>query len=771
MKLAILLVGFFGLSPASAQVNQGELRLKLTDPSGAALQASVEISSTGIGYDKSLTANSHGSLTVKQLPFGVYRVTVRQQGFAPVSQVVDIDSAIPKEQSIQLDLAPVVTKLNVTDTETMMDPGSSRSLMQIGAKEIQQRVSALPGRSVQDLVNSQPGWLFEGNGVLHPRGSEYQTQLVVDGLPLTENRSPGFAPEIEADDLQSVTVYTAGYPAEYGRKLGGVVELNTRTQTNPGTHGEFAFSGGSYDTASGYGRVQNVWGGNTAGISASGGMTAHYLNPVVPQNFTNTGTTGDFSGFYQRDLTAADRISFAVRHEFSRFLIPNELQQQQAGQRQDGSNAETIGTAHYQHIVSPDALVLAQGMVRDDSRGFQSNKNPTPIALFQHNGFREGYFKASVSLHHGRHEFKTGIETDNTFLHENFRYQITDTDFFDDDTPRSFRFQGDRPDLEQSVFVEDSIHAGAWSISVGLRWDHYQLLRNEHAVSPRLSVGRYFQSLNMVVHASYDRIFQTPSFENILLSSSSDIASLSPQFLRLPVRPSRGEYYEMGVTKAVAQEVRLDANVYRRGFRNFADDDQLLNTGVSNPISFDRAKIYGVEGKLSLFPVARVSGFLSYSYMVGNVWLPVTGGLFLGDDAARASAQLAGHIPVSQDQRNTVHARVEYRITPRLWVASGLGYGSGLPFEYQGTQQDALAQYGTAVVDRLNFERGRIRPLLDVNASAGVALRQSDKLKLNLQLDGENLNGRLNLLDFAGLFSGNAIAPGRSGYVRLTAVF
>jgi hypothetical protein len=23
-------------------------------------------------------------------------------------------------------------------------------------------------------VNSQPGWLYEGNAVLHPRGSEYQ---------------------------------------------------------------------------------------------------------------------------------------------------------------------------------------------------------------------------------------------------------------------------------------------------------------------------------------------------------------------------------------------------------------------------------------------------------------------------------------------------------------------------------------------------------------------------------------------------------------------
>jgi len=36
------------------------------------------------------------------------------------------------------------------------------------------------------------------------------------------------------------------------------------------------------------------WGKNTFGASASGSMSDHYLNPVVPQNFTNAGTLGDF---------------------------------------------------------------------------------------------------------------------------------------------------------------------------------------------------------------------------------------------------------------------------------------------------------------------------------------------------------------------------------------------------------------------------------------------------------------------------------------------
>jgi hypothetical protein len=643
--------------------------------------------------------------------------------------------------------------------------------MQIGAEQIDRRVASLPGRSVQDLVNSQPGWLYEGNAVLHPRGSEYQTQFVMDGLPLTDNPSPSFGPEIEADNLDSIRIYTAGFPAEYGRKLGGVVELNTRRQTDPGVHGQLVLSGGSYDTSSSYGRLQDVWGKNTLSLSASGSMTSHYLNPVVPQNYTNKGTTGDFSTRYELDFNDKDRLTLSVRHEFSRFLIPNELVQQQAGQIQNGDNFETIGTANYQHIFSPDSLGTLSGMVRDNANNLYSNENSTPIIAFQHNDFREGYFKGTFSLHHGKQEFKAGVESDTTFLHENFNYVITDPDQFDDDTPQKLSFIDHRPDLEESAFFEDLIRLGKWTISAGLRWDHYQLLLNQNAFSPRISVGRYLPSLNMVLHASYDRVYQTPSFEDILISSSPQIDALSDHFLRLPVQPSKGNYYEGGLTKGLLDRMRVDVNLYRRDIRNYADDDQLLNTEVSYPIAFDKSVIYGAEGKLELIQIGKLNGYVSYSYMVGNVWFPVTGGLFLGDDVGDALSQLTGHFPDSQDQRNTVRTRFGYQLMPRMWLAAGASYGSGLPFEYTGDESDALEQYGPQVISRINFARGRILPLLSISASAGIDLYKSERVSTRFQVDGDNLNNRLNIIDFGGLFSGNAIGPARSFAVRLNTSF
>ena len=198
---------------------------------------------------------------------------------------------------------------------------------------------------------------------------------------------------------------------------------------------------------------------------------------------------------------------------------------------------------------------------------------------------------------------------------------------------------------------------------------------------------------------------------------------------------------------------------------------KLTNTTISFPIAFRKSIIYGAEGKLELPDWHRFSGFLSYSYIVGNAWFPVTGGLFLGDEAGNAESQLSGHFPDSQDQRNTVRGRVRYQIQPRFWVASGIQYDSGLPFEFDGDPDTVLAEYGQQVLNRINFARGRIYPSFLVSASAGADVYKSDHMNMRLQVDGQNLTNILNVIDFGGLFSGNAIGPSRSIALRLTTNF
>ena len=748
------------------QSNSGVVRLKVVDPAGLGLQTSVELVSDANQFRQSYVTDQAGALVARNLPFGMYRVDAKRPGFALYSSVVEIRSAISVELRIQLSVATTQTAVEVRDSDTLVDPHRTGTLNRVGSDTLEHRSTALPGRSVIDLVNSQPGWLLESNGVLHPRGSEYQTQYVVDGVPLTDNRSPSFAPEIEADDAESVTILTANFPAEYGRKLGGVVEISTTHDSRPGLHGQFVASGGSFDTADGYLTLQQGWGKNTLGVSAEGALTDRYLDPPVLDDFTNHATTSSFAAHYERDLTERDRLGFIVRREQTVFQVPNEFLQQAAGQLQDRSSNETIGILSYQHVFSSNVLGDFRLMSRDDSSGLSSNPQSTPIIAGQQRSVREVYAKGNISIHHGIHEIKAGADMDYGSIHEQFNYAITDFSQFDPDTPPTFNFTGHGLEREQALYVQDLMRLGRLTLSAGLRWDHYHLVVDRNALSPRLGIAWYWPRADLVFHASYDRIFQTPASENILLASSSAVVALNPEVLRLPVEPSHGNFYEAGITKGFFGKMKLDVNYFDRTFDNYADDDVLFDTGVSFPIAFRRGTIYGTETKLDLPNWGRLSGQVSYSNMVGFGYTPVTGGLFLGDDASNALAN-TGRFPVSQDQRNTVSTRFRYQVVPRAWVALGGSYGSGLPTEFDGTVQDAIQQFGQQIVDRVNFERGRVRPSLSLGASVGTELVRREHLLMRLQADVQNFNNRLNVINFAGLFSGTGIAPPRSYSLRL----
>src|ERR1035438_251594 len=374
--LALLL---FCASSLLGQSNSGELRIRVTDPSGLGVKSSVELVSEANQFQKTLPTDVSGELVVKRIPFGVYRVQIEHSGFARFEASIEVRSAIPGEFTAKLSIAAANTSVVVNGADTLIDPHRTGDINRIGLDMIQDRVSSLPGRSLQDLVNSQPGWLYEGNAVLHPRGSEYQTQFVVDGIPLMDNRSPSFGPEIEADDVQSMSVYKANFSSEYGRKMGGVVEVNTTRDAREGFHGQVVLSGGSFDTAGAVALGQDLWGSKTLAVGASGDMTGRYLNPVVPENFTNRGTTGDFAVSYERDFTDRDRLSVSLRHELSRFELPNEIVQQASGQLQNADNFETMGTASYQHIFSSNVVADLRGMVRDKSNDVFSNDLSTPV--------------------------------------------------------------------------------------------------------------------------------------------------------------------------------------------------------------------------------------------------------------------------------------------------------------------------------------------------------------------------------------------------------
>ena len=64
-----------------------------------------------------------------------------------------------------------------------------------------------------------------------------------------------------------------------------------------------------------------------------------------------------------------------------------------------------------------------------------------------------------------------------------------------------------------------------------------------------------------------------------------------------------------------------------------------------------------------------------------------------------------------------------YQFSPSGWIAIAGSYGSGLPFEdFDDTPEEAAEQFGERVVERVNFETGRVRPSASLDVSAGLTV-------------------------------------------------
>ena len=122
--------------------------------------------------------------------------------------------------------------------------------------------------------------------------------------------------------------------------------------------------------------------------------------------------------------------------------------------------------------------------------------------------------------------------------------------------------------------------------------------------------------------------------ENLPLASSPQLDSVSPAVLRVPVPPAQGNFYEIGLTKALFSKLRRTLTCSAAISQIIRNDDVLLETGVKvsrSPSS--NAHITGEEVRLEVPHWGRFSGFVSYANQSGLGQGPITGGLFIGSDA------------------------------------------------------------------------------------------------------------------------------------------
>ncbi len=244
---ATLLTGTM-LAPSAAlaqDYTSGALVGTVTANGTAVAGAKVTITSKKLGQSHSVTTNAKGSFSSIGLQPGTYDITVSASGYADykatadviISQEVRIDAALSSTGATQ---TVVVKGHRVRQDFTKTTSGLTVDLETLTAQEPIARNLTAVTMLAPTVTQGNPGF---GNLASFGGASVAENAYYIDGLNITNPDTYLGSAAVPFDFYKTVEVKTGGFPAEYGRATGGVINATTKSGTNDfyfAVHGNYA---------------------------------------------------------------------------------------------------------------------------------------------------------------------------------------------------------------------------------------------------------------------------------------------------------------------------------------------------------------------------------------------------------------------------------------------------------------------------------------------------------------------------------------------------
>ncbi len=782
--VSILLVISSLALPASAQIQIGTVKGVVVDATDAIIaQAKVSLDDSITGYSRRVATDSRGQFEFNNVPFANYTLRVETAGFQTSVQDISVRSNVPMALSIRMTAAGLSEEVTIESRGSLIEKDSSATQTRIDQSLIRRRPSAIVSRGLQNLIATTPGWATENNELLHIRGIDDGILYVVDGVPSSDRIDAVSATALDTEMIQSLSIITGNIPAEFGGRTGAVVLV----QPKSGLDAPFA---GSLQAGAGNFRAREIaWNasgsaGNRVGFFILNSFDAsnRYLDPVDPRNFHNRGGAAHLAARSDWHPTSRDILLFDFSISGSDFRVPNDLDQETAGQHQRQELRDNSQSVAWQRAWSrTTASNLAWFRRHYESRLFGSAFD-TPLSANQDRSHTRQGIIFSLTRVFRRHTFKAGVEAARVTPREFFTFAVTDEESaerheiseaalkFDPDNPFAFsdrRVRGQVSWYVQGVFSP----ARNLTVSVGLRYDHTNLLTSDDQYSPRIGAVYHVPKTRTAVRASFNRLYQPPQVENLLLADSDEARRLSPfakQGGGAQIRPEKISAYEVGFSQDVRGIFRLDSAWWHRDFRNFDDPNVFFNTTIIFPNSVNSGFARGVDVRIDVPERKGWSGYMSYTNQRILQTGPLNGGLFLTDEFIEIGPGTR-FIP-DHDQRNVGAFGIIYYNKKSGWRVSLAGrHESGAPLEVDEERLDDLRSApGSDLVD---FERGRVKPWTVLDFSTGIELLKEEKVAMEIQFDVQNIAGRRFAYNFGNPFEGTHFGHPRLWAARIRLAF
>ncbi len=678
-------------------------------------RASVQLLRQNGGSMQTSSTAIDGRFHFAAVDAGPYTLKVEASGFYPVERSFVLRSRQPFSLAIELQPKQTVQeKVEVRASYQTIDPQKTGSSYTFTHEDLENLPEPIADNT-NDLVNNlMPGASDSHDNFLAVRGTEFSLHEFINGVSFLDNTQPQFSPGVSPQIFETVDLVTGGFPAEYGNRFGGVLDITTRSGANLAGHGDVNFRGATlenYDLNADYGG-QAGWLGYY--LFVDGFTSGRYLDPPEPKELYDFGKGSRATAQFDFHFGAGDAFKLLLMGGGTNFQQPNISDDQEVGRNAQRHLRQQTGILSWYHTFSPETLLSTSLYERVGSDRVLPTSDPiTPHSVASRAPFTIG-IKSDIShLWHGQ-VIKAGVDL--------VRLRELESFFFDSrGDPDVFPpFGGGLKGGQASLYLQDHFSPvrNLW-VDLGVRYDYFNLVTTQAQTSPRIGFAYHFDRTKSVLHAAYNRYFSPPPIEYSLLASFIGNNAVDPDKRVGNVRAYRQNYMEAGWAQELHPRVSLEINAYLHTGRNSFENHEISISRIFVPINFHAARSSGAELVLNLKQLERlgITGRFQYALSRTYFYGPITGG-FAGDEPLVGGERI---IPAF-DQTHTGTAQIFYHNRWRgFWAGSALRYGSGTIVEHG----PRLPQHFTS------------------DLAAGVTLWNAEPRRLDFEFDVTNVSNSI----------------------------
>jgi hypothetical protein len=318
--MALLVLLATGL--ANAQNVSGDLKGKLEASGGVPIEgANVRVSGPAMQSERGVTTLADGTFVLFGLPVGEHTVTIthisyREEVIYPVRIRLGSLTNLGR-----IELQPGETTLDTLVVAASKVPYRSEFATQL-SKGVMDNIPVDRDYRSAITILPQVNASYFGDGLSINGSTGAENMFFLNGINITDNFASAWAPNLNSSSLipynfiREVNVKQSGYSAEYGRAIGGVLDVVTHSGTNEFKGQAFSYYSGSFLNADPKEGLTGATVGKTSnydlGLSLGGPLVKNKLWYFAAYSFYQNTLDTKVAGSFYPDKTTAHMATLKI---------------------------------------------------------------------------------------------------------------------------------------------------------------------------------------------------------------------------------------------------------------------------------------------------------------------------------------------------------------------------------------------------------------------------------------------------------------------------